>query len=320
MAYRFAVDIGATATMLALIESSSSSVVAHERPNTDAIFVEGRAPAEAFSEAVRRFLDQRRVELGEISGIGVGVPGVVDRPRGTVLSCPNLRALDGAALGPQASAQLGVPVCVANNTNLIALGEHTAGLGQGVGDMAVVWVGSGVGCGLVLNGRLYEGASGAAAEFGHTIIVPNGLACSCGSHGCLEMYCSAKALNLVAEALFRPEVPRTAFTRYAGAHLLIEQASAGHVKAAMALFQAFTYLGIGLVNLVNLLNPKLIVLGGGIVFAWPEGVEVARKVVMSEALPQARQNLSIEISQLQSYAGVLGGAALVSAECALPGK
>jgi len=320
MAYRFAVDAGATATMLALIEGSSSSVVAYERPNTDTIFVEGKAPAMAFTEADRRFLDQRRVEMGEIVGIGIGVPGVVDRPGGTVLSCPNLRALDGVALGPEASAQLGVPVCVANNTNLIALGEHTAGLGRGVGDMAAVWVGSGVGCGLVLNDKLYEGASGAAAEFGHTIIVPNGLACSCGSHGCLEMYCSAKALNLVAEGLFGPEVPRTTFTRFAGAHLLIEQASAGHVKAAMALFQAFTYLGIGLVNLVNLLNPTLIVLGGGIVFAWPEGAEIAKKVVLREALPQARQNLRIEISQLQSYAGVLGGAALVSAECALTGK
>ncbi len=319
MAYRFAADVGATATMLALIEGSSASVVAYERPNTEAIFVAGQAPAEAFAEAAYRFLEQHRVELREISGIAIGVPGVVDRSKGLVLSCPNLRSLDGIALGPEVSAQLGVPVCVANNTNLIALGEHTMGLGQGVQDMAVVWVGSGVGCGLILNGRLYEGVEGAAAELGHMIIVPNGLACSCGAHGCLEMYCSAKALNRVAENLFKPDVPRNVLTRYPGAHLLIEQASAGHVQAAMALFQAFTYLGLALVNLANLLNPELIVLGGGIVFAWPEGARIAQNVVLREALPQARQSLRIEVSQLQSYAGVLGGAALVDAECVLKG-
>jgi len=320
MAYRFAVDVGATATMLALIEGSSPSVVAYERPNTDTVFIPGEPPVTSFVEAARRFLEQRRVEPGELSGIGIGIPGVVDRAKGLVLSCPNLRALDGVALGPEVAAQLGVPVCVANNTNLIALGEHTVGLGQGVEDMAVVWVGSGVGCGLILRGQLYEGAGGAAAEFGHTIIVPNGLACSCGAHGCLEMYCSAKALDRVAEGIFGPEVPRTALTRYPGAHLLIEQAGAGHVKATMALFQAFNYLGLALVNLVNLLNPALIVLGGGVVFAWPEGVEVARQVVWREALPQARQGLRLEISQLQSYAGVLGGAALIDALCAPAGR
>lgn len=320
MAYRFAADVGATATMLALMEGSGPSVVAYERPNTETIFVPGKPPATSFVEAARRFLEQRRVEPAELSGISIGVPGVVDRLRGVVLSCPNLRALDGVALGPEVAAQLGLPVYVANNTNLIALGEHTAGLGQGVEDMAVVWVGSGVGCGLILNGQLYEGADGAAAEFGHTIIVPDGLACSCGSHGCLEMYCSAKALNQAAEGIFGPEVPRTALTRYPGAHLLIEQASAGHVKATMALFQAFHYLGLALVNLVNLLNPRLIVLGGGVVFAWPEGVEVARKVVLREALPQARRGLRLEISQLQSHAGVIGGAALIDASCASAGR
>jgi glucokinase len=319
MAYRLALDVGAAATTLALIEGSGPTVAAYERPNTETIFAEGRPPAASLCEAVSRFLAERRVELSEILGIGVGIPGIVDRQSGTVLSCPNLRVLDGAPLGSEATSQLGVPVCVANNTNLIALGEHTAGLGQGIDDMAAVSVGSGIGCGLILQGRLYEGFRWSAGEFGHMIVVPNGLACSCGAHGCLEMYCSAKALDLVALLLF-PEIPRTAITRWPGAHLLIEQASAGHVKAAMALFQAFTYLGVGLVNLVNLLNPRLIVLGGGIVFAWPEGVEVARQVVLREALPQARKNLRMEISHLQSHAGVLGGAALVSATCAPAGK
>ena len=197
-------------------------------------------------------------------GVGVGVPGQVDRENGTVLSCPNLHVLDGAALGPEASAELGVPVYIDNNTNLISLGEHTAGVGKGVEDMAVVFVGSGVGCGLILNGELYEGADGVAAEFGHTKVVPNGLLCTCGGHGCLEMYCSGKALTLVAEQIFKPRDLYALGTRFAGAQLLIEQARAGHAQAREALTEAFIYLGVGLTSLVNLLNPRMIVLGGGI--------------------------------------------------------
>ncbi|MCD6519720.1 MAG: ROK family protein [Anaerolineae bacterium] len=312
MAYRFAVDIGATRTMLALIDEHEPEIIAHERPNTDVLFTGRRPPGMALAGAILHFLRERGVSPTELEGVGVGVPGQVDRENGTVLSCPNLHVLDGAALGPEASAELGVPVYIDNNTNLISLGEHTAGVGKGVEDMAVVFVGSGVGCGLILNGELYEGADGVAAEFGHTKVVPNGLLCTCGGHGCLEMYCSGKALTLVAEQIFKPRDLYALGTRFAGAQLLIEQARAGHAQAREALTEAFIYLGVGLTSLVNLLNPRMIVLGGGIVFAWPEGVDVARDFVMKEALPGARRHLRIEISQLQNYAGVLGGAALVS--------
>jgi glucokinase len=263
---------------------------------------------------VQRFLEERRVMVAEVEGVGVGVPGIVDRHNGTVLECPNLPALDNTPLGHEASSELGVPVYIDNNTNLIALGEHTAGIGRGVDDMVVVFVGSGVGSGLILRGQLYEGADGGAAEIGHTVVVPNGLACTCGGHGCLEMYCSGKALTMVAGRIFKPGELYAIGSRFAGARLVIEQASIGHEAALHAMTEAFTYLGIGLVNVVNTLNPRLIVLGGGIVSAWPEGVEVAREVVMAQAMPLMRRNLRIEMSQLQNYAGVLGGAALVSSE------
>lgn len=252
--------------------------------------------------------------LSEVEGLGIGVPGTVDRSRGIVLECPNLHVLDHTALAPEAASELRIPVYIDNNTNLIAIGEHTAGIGRGVDDMVVVFVGSGVGSGLILRGALYEGADGGAAEIGHTVVVPNGLACTCGGHGCLEMYCSGKALTMVANTLFKPGELYAIGSRFAGARLLIEQASVGHEGARGALTEAFTYLGIGLVNVVNTLNPRLIVLGGGIVSAWPEGVEIATAVVMNHAMPLMRRNLQIKVSQLQNYAGVHGGAALVSSQ------
>jgi glucokinase len=313
MAYRFAVDIGASRTMLALLHEVDPRVIDYDRPNTEVLFTGRRAPGSALADAVNRFLRERNVRLSEIVGVGVGIPGIVDRETGTVLACPNLPVLIGSALAADASNELGVPVYIDNNTNLISLGEHNAGLGRDVNDMAVVWVGSGLGCGLILGGRLYEGADGAACELGHTIVVPNGIQCSCGSHGCLEMYCSGKGLS----AGGRPVQATRLYdlgTRFGGAQLLIQQAYSGNERARQALDTAFTYLGLALSNLVDLLNPRLVILGGGIVGAWPDGVVVARRVVMTEALPATRRHLRLEVSQLQNLAGVLGGGALV--DCA----
>jgi glucokinase len=145
--------------------------------------------------------------------------------------------------------------------------------------------------------------------------VPHGLLCTCGAHGCLEMYCSGKALTLVAERLFDARELFAVGTRFAGAELLIERARAGHERAVGALREAFTYLGLGLTNLVNLLNPRLVILGGGIISAWPQGVQVSTDIVMQGARVEARRGLRIETSRLGNYAGVLGGAALVSARC-----
>lgn len=317
MVYRCAVDIGATSTMLALVHATRPEIIAHERPKTDVVFTGLRSPIAALADAVQRFLREHDVRLSEVVGVGVGIPGSVDRGIGQILSCPNLPLLDGLFLAEEATRALDVPVYMANNTNLIAVGEHTAGIGRGVDDMAVVFVGSGVGCGLILNGHLYDGADGAASEFGHTILVPNGRPCSCGSRGCLEMYCSGKALAAEAENVFGPSELYALGTRFAGAYLMVERANAGHAKALEVMRQAFTYLGMGLSNLVDTLNPRLVVLGGGVLFNWPQGLDVARDTVLRESMPAMRRNVRIEMSTLQNTAGVLGGAALVSARCGL---
>ncbi|MHB0857146.1 MAG: ROK family protein [Anaerolineae bacterium] len=316
MAYRFGVDIGATRTMLALIDAHDPEVVAHERPTTDVLFTGRRPPGLALAGAVERFLREHSVDRSELVGIGVGIPGTVDKQRQRVLTCPNLHVLDDSPMAAMASEELGIPVFLSNNTNLIALGEYTAGIGRGVRDMAVVFVGSGLGCGLILDGALYEGADGIASEFGHTLVIPEGLACTCGSFGCLEMYCSGKALTLMGRNILTPGEVFHLGTRFAGAGLLIDRANAGHELATQTMIKAFTYLGYAMTSLVNNLNPRMVVLGGGVVFAWPRGLEVVREVVMRLALPDARRNLRFEMSGLRNFAGVLGGAAMVSARLA----
>jgi len=312
MQYRLAVDVGATRSMFALVEGDSPRIAAHDRPETALVFPGSRPPCQSMAAAIDRFLRDRKLDRGQILGVAIGVPGLVDQDHGHVLACPNLRLLDGADLGPCVSDELGVPVYVDNNTNLIALGEHAAGIAQGIDHLAVVWVGSGVGSGVILNGRLYRGADGMAAELGHTVVVPNGLQCTCGGRGCVEMYCSGKALSLMAEEIFEPRELFHLGTRFGGARLVIEQALAGHERARQVLTQSFTYLGYALANLIALLSPRMVVLGGGIVKAWPEGISVAAAVAEREATIEVPRNVLIVRSRLEDFAGVLGGAALVA--------
>jgi glucokinase len=311
MTFRLALDIGSSKSTLALIEAKTPEIVAHERLDTAALIHADGDPAAGIAASLRRFLDTRRVDPTELLGLGIGIPGVVERSTGRVVSCPNLSALDGIELGSALATDLGVGVFLDNDSNLIALGEHEAGLGQGVDHLALVSVGSGLGCGLILDGRLYHGATGAAGELGHTIILPDGLLCACGAHGCLEMYCSAKALDRVAREL-QSENQTSGHVGANGAQWLIERARGGEGEAQAALEQAFRYLGLGLVSLVNLLNPQLVILEGDIMLAWPEGAQTVRDTLMREALSSARQNLQIEMSRMAPYGAVLGGAALVS--------
>lgn len=309
--YRCAVIIGAGKTTVALLAADSPEIIYSEMPYTDLVLAPQRPAGQALAEYVGTLLQQHNLEPEQIIGLSIGVPGTVQADRSTVFSCPNLPQLDGVALGAETAQAFGRPVYVCNNVNLIALGEYTAGIGRGVPNMAAVLIGAGVGCGLIIEGSLFRGPNGAAGELGHMIVVPHGRPCSCGAHGCLEMYCSGKALTQTAEILYGPRELYAMGARYAGATLLMERALAGDTRAHLALTEAFTFLGIGLTNLVNLINPELIVLVG-LVHYWPEGLEVARKVVFSEALPAARANLRIELSKLQNLAGVLGGAAFVS--------
>ncbi|MBN1399185.1 MAG: ROK family protein [Anaerolineae bacterium] len=311
MSFRLALDIGSNKSTVALVESAAPEIVAHERIDTATLINQEGEPGANIAASLRRFLDTRRVDPAELLGVGIGIPGVVERSTGRVVNCPNLAELNGIELGSLLAADLGVGVFLENDSNLIALGEHEAGLGRGIDHLALVSVGSGLGCGLILDGKLYHGAYGAAGELGHTIIVPDGLLCACGAHGCLEMYASAKALDRVARELQgQGAAPNHAAAN--GAQWLIERARGGDEEAQAALTEAFRYLGLGLVSLVNLLNPQLVILEGDIMLAWPEGAETVRDTIMREALTSARQDLQIEMSRMAPYGAVLGGAALVN--------
>jgi glucokinase len=208
-------------------------------------------------------------------------------------------------------------VIVENDVNLICLGEHKAGRGKGIDDVVCVYVGSGIGAGLILNGRLYAGVDGVAGELGHTVIEPEGRICTCGRRGCLEMYCSGKALALRAESILSRNIYEDSVlagnrtVQWTDAELVITAGKAGHPAALEELRKAFHYLGLGIANLVSILNPELVILGGGIIENWLEGIDIVRATVRTHAHSVSRDRVTIDRPSLGEKAGFVGASVLV---------
>jgi predicted NBD/HSP70 family sugar kinase len=215
------------------------------------------AEAEAALDAA---LARAGLPRAALAAVGAGLPGVVGRGAGRVLWSPILSARD-VALGPALSARIGAPVLVDNDANLLTLAELWFGAGRGLSDFAVVTIERGVGMGLVLDGRVYRGATGLGMEFGHTKVQLDGALCRCGQRGCLEAYVADYALVREASTALDWENRRDE----AGASLLdhlYAEARAGDAAARTIFSRAGRYLAIGLANIANLFDPPLIVLAG----------------------------------------------------------
>lgn len=227
-----------------------------------------------------------------IVGIGIGVPGTVDG-EGTVLFAPNLKWKE-TKLQQDLMTLFDIPITIDNEANAGAQGELRFGAGIGFSNMIFVSVGIGIGTGVVLNKELFKGTSGFSGEVGHTTIEVQGKSCSCGNHGCWELYASEQALF-----------------EYAGIrdfeHIL-RLAEQGDTKILQAFEQLGRYLGIGIANLVNILNPELMIIGNEMSRAEPYLAESIRKTVAERSLPYHHQGLQIQFARLGNHSTVLGAA------------
>jgi glucokinase len=311
---KIGVDIGATKTVIAVLDDKGVLTSFLKIPSAKLLAERGNA-VDSLNSFLNLYIQKGGFEKKNIQGIGIGVPAVLDSHTQEIVSCPNLPGLDHLPLGKLLSPKIGLPVLVENDVNLIAVGEHIYGRGRGYKNLACIFVGSGLGCGLIINGELHIGADGAAAEFGHTIYDPDGRLCGCGAHGCVEMYCSGRGLTEDAQSIFEnPDgvtLPDKNFGRWTAAEQIIKAAKKGHPQAIETMNHAFFVLGIGITNLVNILNPQLIILGGGIVKGWPKGINTVRATVQSRARKVVRDRLEIDFPQLEDKAGLYGAAHLV---------
>jgi glucokinase len=312
------VDLGGTNARAAVVDSDTGEIVsAHKEPLRD------RTP-ERVVEVVRHALLQAAAAAGVSPAaaglVGVGVAGQCLGATGVVINAPNLGWRD-IAFGALLSTALGVRVKVANDLAVAAWGEKRFGAAKGLDEVVLVFVGSGVGSGLILGGRLHDGATGVAGEFGHVKVRPAraGTAprrCGCGEMGCLEAYTSG--MNVAARVREELEAgAHTAVRDLAGGDLSRVNASlvddafhAGDAYARELWGEVGELLGTAIANLVTLLNPARVILGGGVFLGCPALAALVRSHFDEKVSRSATRGLTIEHAWLGDDAGVIGAAVL----------
>lgn len=263
---------------------------------------------------------------GKVVGVGLGMPGPMDANLHRTIGPPRMPGWDAVDVGGRLSQALGVPVYVDNDANLGALGESRYGAGRGVADVTYVKIGTGIGGGLVMGGQVYRGSRGSAGEIGHVTVDANGPTCDCGNRGCLEVYACAPAI--VADARKRAADLRAARPRPTGVadrdgttvtRLMdvadiadvVRAALSGDAACGAALSTAGERIGIVLADLVNLINPSLILLGGGVAKAGDILLGPVERTVSARSFAVATRNLRIAVGSLGDNAIALGGIATV---------
>ncbi|MCM8813654.1 MAG: ROK family protein [Candidatus Omnitrophica bacterium] len=251
-----------------------------------------------------------------VRGVGIGVPGRVDFHRGTVLDLTNVHDWRNVSLRDELERKIKVPIFVDNDANLMAYAESKYGAAKGFKDCVCVTMGTGVGGGIIIDGKIYRGANFAAGEIGHISINKNGPTCECGSRGCVERYVGNRFILEEAVQRLRQGAKSSVRERLNGRYenLTLEMLSdAGRRKDPFALNlwnEVGVHMGVVLASVVNMLNPQVIVIGGGVANAGKLILDPMRRTIRERAFSVSCQKLQILSSKCKEKAGIIGAAAL----------
>jgi glucokinase len=308
-------DVGGTFTKVALVDSGGNIVRRWQEPSEHDI-ASSEVPGFVV-RLVRGVLKESSLTASELVGVCVGIPGVIDRRTQTIISCPNLTNWEGMALGQLVEQALGLPTCLEKDANEAALGERWLGAGRGVDDLVCFTLGTGIGTGIIVNGELYRGSTGGAGEIGHIIVDKDGPACSCGNPGCLESFASARAIvGFARDAIEKGSA--SVLLEVAGGDLdaittetVFHAARSGDPVAMRITADAIEYLGVSIASVVNVFNPAMIILGGGMAQAGEQILVPVREIVRKRARRLLADHVEIVLARLGNDAGLIGGAYLV---------
>jgi glucokinase len=301
----FAVDLGGTHLRVALVDDAGRILkqLKQETPKGDS--------ALCIVDALANAAQQWDASKLPVVATSIMVPGAVDCAKAVVLQAPNLPSLVNFGLKAALEQRLGWPVFLENDANAAAVGEMWLGAARGCRDVMSVTLGTGVGGGVILDGKLWRGSHGSAGEIGHTTVDPfSGLKCKCGNTGCLELFASATAIVRMT----RENLSFFSGTRLTSDELTAEQVyQAGREgdELALAVFKRFgMYLGIGLANIINLIDPQIIVISGGAANGWDLFATEMYRQVEERAFRTTAQQVKIARAECGDNAGLLGAARL----------
>ena len=303
----FAADLGGTHLRGALVDPEG---VIHthwkqQTPKASSAECVIRALVEVASEC------QRQRGIDALRAACILVPGTLDSANETVTQAPNLPSLNQFHLKPALEDRFGIPVLLENDANAAAVGETWQGAAKGARNVLCITLGTGVGGGILLDGKLFRGTHGIAGELGHTTLDPfNGPECKCGNRGCLEMFASATAIvRMTLESLSSYPDSILQDTRLTAAKVF-EAGKRGDQLALQIFSIVGAYLGVGIANLINVLGPEVVVVGGGVANGWSLFEASMRAQVLKRAFRSLTQLVSIKPAQCGDNAGLLGAAHL----------
>ncbi|HEX7736632.1 MAG TPA: ROK family protein [Ktedonobacteraceae bacterium] len=319
--FALGIDLGGTKVLASLVDVTSGEVVASVRKRTKAEkgqdFISKRT-----LEVAREVLSEAELTNGaDIVAIGVGAAGQIDREAGVILDAPNL-GVRNLNLREMLGKEFGKPVSIGNDVEVASIGELYYGSGQGYKNFVCVFVGTGIGGGIVRDGQMYTGLTGTAGEIGHVPIEAGGRICGCGNRGCLEAYASRTAITkaimgeihhgrksiLADEAEFQLKQGETIIR----SGLLANAIKQNDALTIEIVTEAADYLGYGLAGVINFYNPECLILGGGVIEAIDLLFERASSRALNVALSQPAARTKILRSKLGDFSGVVGAACLAA--------
>lgn len=251
----------------------------------------------------------------KVTNIGVGIPGIIDSKNGIITEAPNIMNANNYPIRSVLKEKLGpeLKLVIENDANSAAVGEWWLGASKNANSMIMLTMGTGVGGGLVLDGKLWTGADGMAGEIGHITIYPDGALCNCGNYGCLESYASATAIRRMVKEGLEDKTLNTILREATKnveiediPRIVMEAASSGDEFSLNIWKEVGVALGIGIASLVNLLNVEMVVIGGGVSNAWDLFIDTAYEEAKKRAFRAPMERAKIERALLRDDAGILG--------------
>ncbi len=307
------IDLGGSKTLTAVVNHRGEMLSTDE--SITPITSDRDVLVQSIVDSAHRALQKADVVISKISAIGIGAAGISNPEAGIVFTSPNLPALRNILLRDIIQERLGRKTFLTNDANAAALGEFFFGAGRGVHNFIYVTISTGIGGGIIIDGQVYAGAIGAAGEVGHMTIDDNGPVCNCGNRGCWEALASGTALAREAKRCIEAG-KRTSILKCAEGDLekvtpqaIHAAARQGDKLAKQLIARTGYYVGVGLANLINIFNPELIVIGGGLSNMGDMLLEPAIKTAGDRAFKEAYQSVRFASAQLGGNSGVLGAAA-----------
>ena len=305
------IDLGGITLKGSLVAATGEIInetrIETEQRNANALFGQ-------LTEAALALRDDKRAEGRVVAGIGVGIPGLVNRKTNRIEVMPNLPGFSEIDIKTELTKATGLPVILDNDANAAAYGELQVGAARGKREVFFVSLGTGIGAGLIINGKIYRGAGGFAGEFGHMTIDPEGIECACGNIGCLETIASGpNIVRRTRERLYRDRtsslsrlgIPRD---REFTAEDIAHAARDGDEMAQVMMERTGMFLGIALAAVINLLNVEMVVMGGGVMEAGDLILKPTIKETRRRAFPPSFNSCEIVIAKLGATAGMIGAA------------